>query len=648
MRARGRLLVLATISVLFGACGGNGNGKSQQVQIPDPPSAPTVTVSADIKQLIFSWDAVATATHYRLLENPDGHSGFTQVGGNITGGETSTARDIAVHMHDWVNAMYLVEACNAGGCTGSLEVSATSLMVDAIGYFKASNSETFDKFGNTVALSADGKTLVVGAPWEDSSATGVNGDQANNLSTNSGAVYVFRLEGAAWVPQAYLKASNAEQYDLFGHSVALSASGNTLVVGARNEDSGATGINGDQYDDQNFPPGSSGAVYVFQFDGNNWEQDSYIKASNTGQGDHFKDGGHTWPGDQFGSSVALSDDGTILAVGAPTEDSSATGIDGDQSDHWADGTMYDSGAAYTFTFNGSEWAQQAYIKPSFSRPNYKFGSMVALSGNGTVLAVAASWDDTDAVGVNDPPIEVSTGAGRTGAVHAFDFDGSTWAQRAYIKGSNTEAGDWFGGSITLSADGSTLAVGAVGEAGSATGINGDETDNSASYSGAVYIYRFDNNTWSQQAYVKASNADTLHDINFGRSVALSMDGDLLAVGASGENSSATGINGDQYSVSPDTENSGAVYLFRFEGSEWGQRAYVKSSNPFSSPHSCPSHAPDPEYCDWPGDASGSSVALSADGGTLAVGAIGEDGGGAGVSGDYADNSAEESGAVNVY
>ena len=116
MRAMGRFLVLATISVVFSACGGGGNGKSQQAQQINPPEAPVVTVNADIKQLIFCWEAVATATHYRLLENPDGHSGFTQVGDNIPSAELSATRDIAVHLHDWVNALYLVQACNAGGC----------------------------------------------------------------------------------------------------------------------------------------------------------------------------------------------------------------------------------------------------------------------------------------------------------------------------------------------------------------------------------------------------------------------------------------------------------------------------------------------------------------------------------------------------
>jgi hypothetical protein len=93
-----------------------------------------------------------------------------------------------------------------------------------------------------VAIS--GETVVVGAPYEDSNATGVNGDQTNNLAIESGAAYVFVRSGTSWSQQAYLKASNTGAYDYFGYSVAIS--GETVVVGRADEDSNATGVNGDQ------------------------------------------------------------------------------------------------------------------------------------------------------------------------------------------------------------------------------------------------------------------------------------------------------------------------------------------------------------------------------------------------------------------
>ena len=75
-------------------------------------------------------------------------------------------------------------------------------------YLKASNTETFDQFGISVALSGD--TAVVGASWEASNATGIDGDQSSNTAPNSGAAYVFVRSGSTWSQQAYLKGSNTE------------------------------------------------------------------------------------------------------------------------------------------------------------------------------------------------------------------------------------------------------------------------------------------------------------------------------------------------------------------------------------------------------------------------------------------------------
>src|SRR5690606_19004546 len=94
-----------------------------------------------------------------------------------------------------------------------------------------------DKFGTSIALSADGSTLAVGACLEDSAATGIDGDQGDNSAGHAGAVYVFARSDTTWVQQAYIKASNTEAADYFGGSVALSADGSTLAVGAWREDS---------------------------------------------------------------------------------------------------------------------------------------------------------------------------------------------------------------------------------------------------------------------------------------------------------------------------------------------------------------------------------------------------------------------------
>ncbi len=179
-------------------------------------------------------------------------------------------------------------------------------------YVKASNTGADDRFGYSVALSGD--TLAVGAYFEDSNATGVGGNQADNSAGNSGAVYVFTRSGQTWTQQAYVKASNAGATDYVGYSVALS--GDTLAVGALFEDGNATGVGGAQGNDN---ATDSGAVYVFTRSGQTWTQQAYVKASNTEAGD------------DFGTSVALS--GDSLAVGAPDESSNATGVGGNQANN---------------------------------------------------------------------------------------------------------------------------------------------------------------------------------------------------------------------------------------------------------------------------------------------------------------------------
>ena len=439
-------------------------------------------------------------------------------------------------------------ACGGGGgdtSCGSLTTAASpsqQIVAQLVqqGYLKASNTNADDFFGLSVALSGD--TLVVGAAQERSSATGVNGDQADNSKTNAGAAYVFTRSGGVWTQQAYLKASNTDAGDGFGTSVALE--GNTLVVGAPWEGSNATGVNGNEAD--NSAP-NAGAVYVFTRTAGVWTQQAYLKASNTNAGD------------SFGINVTLS--GETLAVGAYTEASNATGVNGNEADNSAP----NAGAVYVFTRTAGVWTQQAYLKAS--NRAVLFGYYVALAGNDT-LAVGAPWEGSNATGVNGN--EADNSAPNAGAVYVFTRTAGVWTQQAYLKASNTDAGDRFGQGLAL--DGDTIVVGARFEASAASGLNADQTDNSAPVAGAVYVFTRTAGVWTQQAYLKASNVGA--NQNFGGTVAIA--GDLVAVGARLEDSNATGINGDQgNSTAPD---SGAVYLFTRSGGVWTQKAYLKASN----------------------------------------------------------------------
>ena len=457
-------------------------------------------------------------------------------------------------------------------------------------YLKASNTDAGDSFGKSVSISGD--TMVIGASSESSNASGVNGDQSNNLRNNSGAVYVFVRTEGSWIQQAYLKASNPSDRDFFGDSVSIS--GETLVVGSVGESSNAVGVNGNQ---NNNTASSSGAAYVFVRNGATWSQQAYLKASNTGEQD------------RFGVSVSISQN--VLVVGAFHEESNALGVNGNQSDNSAS----NSGAAYVFNRNGTTWSQQAYLKASNTDTDDNFGQSVSISGDTLVIG---SEDDSNATGVNGNHADNS--ADRAGAAYVFVRSGDNWSQQAYLKASNTEIDDWFGYSVSISGD--SLVVGSFNESSNATGVNGNQSNNSYTASGAAYVFIRNGTTWSQQAYLKASNTDPID--RFGTSVSLS--GENLLIGAKNERSNATGVNGNQSDNSSST--SGAAYLFVRNGNSWSQQAYLKASNTGA------------------GDNFGDSVSIS--GTTMVIGGLYENSSASGVDSDQDDNSAGNAGAAYVF
>ena len=168
--------------------------------------------------------------------------------------------------------------------------------------------------------------------------------------------------------------------------------------------------------------------------------------------------------------------------------------------------------------------QQGYLKASNTNANDQFGYLVAFSGD--TLVVGAPQEGSNATGVNGD--QTNNNAANSGAVYVFTRSAGVWTQQAYLKASNTEAGDQFGVSVAISGD--TLAVGAMFEASNATGINGNQSDNSAPGAGAVYVFTRAAGVWTQQAYLKASNTDA--GDNFGVTVALKDD--TLAVAAYSE------------------------------------------------------------------------------------------------------------------
>jgi hypothetical protein len=505
-------------------------------------------------------------------------------------GQFGVASD-AKSLSEGNNPISIVVTAEDGVSTNTYTVDVIREAVDNFAqqaYIKASNPDGNDNFGSSVAF--DGDTLVVGARHESSQATGVDGNQADDNRFKAGAVYVFTRDGAnVWQQQAYLKASNSKVSDNFG--VAVELDGDTLAVGAEHEGSLPTNCGPS---DNPCVPGA-GAVYIFTRDlAGIWSEQAYLK-----------DSASTGFPKKFGTALSL--EGNTLVVGAYHESNLATGVNADPEANIDQ--AYQSGAVYIFTRDASNsWSQEAYIKASNTGRLDAFGWSVSLFGDD--LAVGARREYSSATGINGD--QLNDDAESAGAVYLFQRDaGGTWSQQAYLKASNAERGDGFGQSVELAED--FLAVGAQGESSDAVGIDGDQFNNNASGTGAVYLFRRDAaGTWSQEAFVKPSNS-TPNSGSFGTNIAFS--GSTMIIGAMGEDSVQA--------------NSGAIYLFtRDAAGTWTEQAMIKAFIPELS------------------DRFGEHIAISGD--SVVVGAFGEDSDAVGIDGDQANNNTPQAGAVYVF
>jgi hypothetical protein len=181
-----------------------------------------------------------------------------------------------------------------------------------------------------------------------------------------------------------VKASNTTIQGAFGAAIALSADGGTMAVTAVDEDGLNPGVGAVPWQADRKAPDrtrvaedSAGAVYVYARTGGKWSFDTYMKSSNIR------------PNDTFGARLALSADGAVLAAGAPQQPGGGTGV----NPLATDASAPESGAVYVFVREGGRWREDAYVKATDAAEYDLFGSAVALSGNGRLLAAAAMGAD---------------------------------------------------------------------------------------------------------------------------------------------------------------------------------------------------------------------------------------------------------------
>lgn len=283
----------------------------------------------------------------------------------------------------------------------------------------------------------------------------------------------------AIVSEGKIIAANGTENDEFGFSVSIS--GDRALVGSYLDD--GNGVN-------------SGSAYIYTFENGSWSQTVKLTAS---------DGAID---DNFGVSVSLS--GNMALIGANLDDDNA----------------WNSGSAYVFKYDGSNWIESGKLTALDASSNNQFGYAVSLSGNQALIG--AKYDD------DNGPL--------SGSAYIFDLNGNNWVQSAKLKPTDGQALDYFGFSVSLS--GNRALIGSY--------LDDDNGNNT----GSAYIFDNNGGTWTETSKLKANDPGA-NDF-FGYSVSLSNESALI--GAKFES------------------NQGAAYVFGFDGVSWSQTAKIMAAD----------------------------------------------------------------------
>lgn len=349
-------------------------------------------------------------------------------------------------------------------------------------------------FGTSVALSADGTYLVVGAP----------GVEKNGL-TNQGQACVFVRQGASYVHQATLNMDDTEGNVQWGWAVAIDASGTRCAVTSK--------LANELY-------GAEGQCQVFVRSNTTWSPEFKITPpvnTTTGVMESYID---------FGHAVTMNAAGDTLAVAAP-RGNHPTGTS----------VIDDAGYVYMYTRTGATWALQQRLMSTAQVASDQFGYDVDLSDDGNTLAVGNIYREPS--GLTD-----------TGSGAIFTRSAGVWTFKSEVFAPGAANTDWMGVSCAISGDGKYAIFGAVYD------------DEGTSNAGAVHVFFFNGTTWGHQAKLICSSP--LSNSMFGASCSINTAGDKILVGASADTSSGS-------------FGSGKAFLFKRTGTTWAQSNALSAS-----------------------------------------------------------------------
>ena len=371
---------------------------------------------------------------------------------------------------------------------------------------------SYDNTGHSVSLSADGTKLAIGAP----------GNAGNG--SESGHVRVFEYSNGSWT-QIGSDINGEVFHDWSGWSVSLSGNGDTVAIGAPFNDGNGS---------------DAGHVRVYEYSNNSWTQ---IGSDIDGEAAE----------DESGSCVSLSSDGTIVAIGAIENQ----------------GTFWSSGHVRVYEYSNGSWTQRGADIDGEGPQNHS-GHSVSLSADGSIVAIGAPFNNNNDT-INWSPY---------GHVRVYEYINGSWTQLgADIDGE--APWDQSGYSVSLSSDGTTVAIGAIGN-------DGNDTLNSNR--GHVRVFEYVNGSWTQ---LGADIDGEAAGDQSGYSVSLSSDGTTVAIGA-------------PYNYKGDTNNIdgeyGHVRVYEYVNGSWTQLGS------------------DIDGEDHDEEQTGFSVSISSDGNTVANGA----------------------------
>ena len=500
-----------------------------------PPAAPAVTVGAGIKHLQFDWAAVPQSNYYELWFKANGGAAW------IKYNETSAARtrfvvSVSVHLLDWRVAKYRVAACNFSGCTNSAEIGVADLARDAVGYIKPAAPGNVYGFGAGTAVSADGKTIAVasgelvddagrsavvnvyrrdGLTWKldprvvpslplpdtaiptqyQLNPVALNGDgtvlvlgvvlhssgAAAGSPPESGAVYIFRYDGARWNQEALRESPYPLGY--LGWHVDVDDAGD-LVIASR------------YVDRDNIPE-----TLAYRYSSTGWSAGEALPI--------LRKGIFQMVCDQPALSgngktvVRVCDGGVInsryvqmlrttdwkqsgeIFIGSPIRARFRDGAIDTNYEGNRIVVLMEEGRVGTFWKGVTGWQQDGNFSGGSGAFN-AFGHKLTMSRDGKLVAVGDLNSCHPGTGPVYGPFGSCSVTG-SGKVTIYQYSANTWRVRSYLKPNNT-AIQAFGQAVSLGDNGKILVVGAPFETSNATGIDGDQTNTSAPERGAVWLY----------------------------------------------------------------------------------------------------------------------------------------------------------------